>query len=51
MFGFLVAPSKDDAVFHLVRTYYIKAVDGRKKVRRICNGSTQSGKVLVLMET
>jgi hypothetical protein len=51
MFGFPVAPSKDDAVFHLVWTYNIKAVDGRKKARCICNGSTWSGKVLVLTET
>ena len=31
MFGDPVAMEKDDAVFHLVWTYNIKALDGRKK--------------------
>ncbi len=51
MFGMPVFASEDDAVFHLVWTYNIKAVDGRKKARCVCNGSTRSGKVLVLAET
>ncbi len=51
MFGMPVFASEDDAIFHLVWTYNIKAVDGRKKARCVCDGSTQSGKVLVLAET
>jgi hypothetical protein len=39
---------KDDAVFHLVWTYNIKAVDGRKKARCICNGFSWSGLVKIL---
>ncbi len=31
MFGKPVAMEKDDTVFHLVGTYNIKALDGRKK--------------------
>jgi hypothetical protein len=40
MFGPPVAVTEDDAVFHLVWTYNIKAFDGRKKARCIYNGST-----------
>jgi hypothetical protein len=39
---------KDDAVFHLVWTYNIKAVDGNKKARCVCNGSSRSGSAKVL---
>jgi hypothetical protein len=39
---------KDDAVFHLVWTYTIKALDGRKKARCVCDGSSRSGLVKVL---
>jgi hypothetical protein len=41
MFGQPTAVSEDDAVFHLVWTYKynIKAVDGRKKMRCVCDGS------------
>ncbi len=39
---------KDDAIFHLVWTYNIKAVDGGKKAHRVCNGSNRSGSVKVL---
>ena len=49
--GCLGMPSvvdQDDIVFHLVWTYNIKAVDGRKKARYVCNGSSQSGSVKVL---
>jgi hypothetical protein len=46
-----VAASKGDAIFHLVWTYIIKAVDGRKKAWCICDGSTCSGQVLVLAKT
>ncbi len=38
----------DDAVFHLVWTYNIKALDGRKKARCICYGSNRSGLVKIL---
>jgi hypothetical protein len=51
MFGLPVTQSKGDAVFHLVWTYNIKAVDGRKKARCVCDRSTCSGQVLVLAET
>jgi hypothetical protein len=40
MFGNPVAMEKDDAVFHLVWTYNIKALDGRKKARWVCDGSS-----------
>ena len=51
MFGDPVLTKDGDAIFHLVWTYNIKAVDGRKKARCVCDGSTRSGKVLVLAET
>jgi hypothetical protein len=51
MFGNPVAPTDNDAIFHLVWTYAIKAVDGRKKARCICDGSTCSGMVRILAET
>ena len=51
MFGEPVAPKEGDAIFHLVWTYNIKAVDGRKKARCVCDGSTRSGQVRVLAET
>jgi hypothetical protein len=51
MFGNPVAASEGDAIFHLVWTYNIKAVDGRKKARCVCDGSTRSGQVLVLAKT
>ena len=44
------AVAQDDAVFHLVWTYNIKAVDGRKKARCVCDGSTRSGLVKILDE-
>ncbi len=50
MFGNPVAASKGDALFHLVWTYNIKALDGRKKAQCICDGLTCSGQVLVLAE-
>jgi hypothetical protein len=40
MFGSPVAPTDDDAIFHLVWTYAVKAVDGRKKSWCVCDGST-----------
>jgi hypothetical protein len=51
MFGDPVAVEKDDAVFYLVWTYGVKTLDGRKKARCVCDGSTRSGSVKVLDET
>jgi hypothetical protein len=51
MFGDPVASREDNAIFHLVCTYAIKAVDGRKKTRCVCDGSMHSGMVRVLAET
>jgi hypothetical protein len=51
MFGKPVATTDDAAVFHLVWTYVIKALDGRKKAKCVCDGSTRSGSVQVLDET
>ncbi len=50
MFGDPVETNDDDAIFHLVWTYNIKAVNGQKKARCVCDGSMRSGKVLVLAE-
>jgi hypothetical protein len=41
------AVDQDDAVFYLVWTYNIKAVDGRKKARCVCDGSSRSGLVKI----
>jgi hypothetical protein len=51
MFGQPIAAIEDDAIFHLVWTYAIKAVDGHKKARCICDGSTCSGMVRILAKT
>ena len=51
MFGDPVAVEEDNAVFHLVWTYAIKALDQRKKARCVCDGSTCFGSVQVLDET
>ncbi len=51
MFGNPVLVNPDDADFHLVWTYNVKALDGRKKARCVCNGSSRSGSVQVLDET
>jgi hypothetical protein len=40
MIGLPVAVESNEAVFNLVWLYGIKAVDGRKKARCTCNGST-----------
>ncbi len=40
MFGDPVQVDKDDAVFYLVWTYGIKTLDGRKKARCMCDGSS-----------
>jgi hypothetical protein len=51
MFGTPIPMSKDDAIFHLVWTYAIKALDNRKKARWVCDGSTRLGMVRILDET
>jgi hypothetical protein len=51
MFGSPVAVESNEAVFNLVWLYGIKAVDGCKKARCTCDGSTRSGQVRVLDET
>jgi hypothetical protein len=51
MFGSPVAVESNKAVFNLVWSYGIKAVDGRKKARCASDGSTRSGQVRVLDET
>jgi hypothetical protein len=51
MFGQPTGVSEEDTVFHLVWTYNIKAVDGRKKVRCVCDGSTRSEQVRILAKT
>ncbi len=47
-FGAPASVKKDNAIFHLVWTYNIKALDGRKKACCICNGSSHSGSVKIL---
>ena len=51
MFGKPVPAKDDDAIFHLIWTYTIKAVDGHKKARCVCDGSMRSGMVRVLAKT
>jgi hypothetical protein len=51
MFGTPISMSKDDAIFHLVWTYAIKALNNWKKARCVYNGSTCSGMVHILDET
>ncbi len=48
MFGTPVIKSDYSAVFNLVWTYAVKEVDGRKKARCTCDGSTRGGQVRVL---
>jgi hypothetical protein len=51
MFGTPIPMSKDDAIFHLVWTYAIKALNNQKKARCVCDGSTCLGLVHILDET
>jgi hypothetical protein len=51
MFGSPVAVESNEAVFNLVWSYGIKAVDARKKARCTCDGSPRSGQVRILDET
>ncbi len=50
MFGTPVTVESNEAVFNLVWSYGIKAVDVRKKARCTCDGSSRSGQVHVLDE-
>ncbi len=43
--------TSDKAIFNLVWTYNIKALDGRKKARCTCDGFPRSGMVWILDET
>jgi hypothetical protein len=47
-FGDPTLVEKDNTVFHLVWMYNIKALDGRKKARCVCDGSSCSGLVKIL---
>jgi hypothetical protein len=51
MFGKPLEVEEDTAVFHLVWTYNIKALDGRKKARCVCDGSPRAGQACILDET
>jgi hypothetical protein len=51
MFGDPVAAADNAAIFHLIWTYVIKALDRRKKAQCVCNGSSRLGSVQVLDET
>ncbi len=51
MFGLPQLVDKDAAIFHLVWTYNIKALDRRKKARCVCDGSPRAGQVRILDET
>jgi hypothetical protein len=51
MFGSPQLVDKDVEISHLVWTYNIKVLDGRKKARCICDGSPQDGQARILDET
>ncbi len=51
MFGKPLEVEEDAAVFHLVWTYNVKALDGQKKARCICDGSPRAGQACILNET
>jgi hypothetical protein len=51
MFGTPKPFSNDNAVFPLVWTYNIKAVDGQKKTQCTCDGSPRTGRACVPDET
>ncbi len=51
MFGNRRAVTSDKAIFNLVWTYNIKALDGRKKACCTCDGSPHSGMVWILDKT
>ena len=51
MFGDPVVAEDESAIFHLVWTYVVKELDGRKKAQCVCDGSLHSGQVRVLNHT
>ncbi len=51
MFGNPVPAEDSSAIFHLVWTYVVKELDGRKKAWCVCNGSSCLGQVRVLNHT
>jgi hypothetical protein len=51
MFGNPVLADNDSAIFHLVWTYVLKELDGRKKACCVCDGSSRSGQVRVFDHT
>ncbi len=51
IFGAPSAVTSDEAVLSLVWIYNIKALDGHKKARCTCDGSTRSGTVCILNKT
>jgi hypothetical protein len=51
MFGDPAAAMDESAIFHLVWTYLVQELDGRKKAQCVCNGSSCSGQVKVLDHT
>ena len=51
MFGSPAAVESNEAVFNLVWSYGIKALNARKKAQCTCDGSPRSGQVRILDET
>ncbi len=51
LFGKPCPIKSKSAVFNLIWTYVIKELDGRKKARCTCDGSTRAGQVRVLDHT
>jgi hypothetical protein len=51
MFGSPQLVDEDAAIFHLVLTYNIKALDEWKKARCVCNGSPWAGQAQILNKT
>jgi hypothetical protein len=51
MFGEPCPMTKKFAVFNLIWTYVIKELDGRKKARCTCDGSTRGGQGRILDHT
>jgi hypothetical protein len=49
-FGAPTPVDKYNGVFHLVRTYNIKTLDGHKKAHCVCDCSSQSGLVKIIKE-
>ncbi len=51
MFGQPQVVNEDAAIFHLVWTYNIKALDGRKKAQCVCDGSPRASQACILDKT